>query len=181
MKKFEFIKVFNSPFITPKLKFYFGKIRIGVPYFYPRKWRKFTHKEALNKALTLYEDYKGKRSLLDLYKSSLKYSKAVPKKLGFDVIDLGWKTKWGDYRYEYSPMFSFVFFGFQFAVWLHVDNPDQYWESWLYYNNDTDHNLTKRERIDICRKKAPCTWISYIDDQKITTDYYTKILKSKYL
>jgi len=38
MKRFEYIKAFNSPFKRPKLKWYFGKIAIGTPYFYPRRW-----------------------------------------------------------------------------------------------------------------------------------------------
>ena len=30
---FNWIKVFNSPFIRPKLKLYFGKIQHGTPIF----------------------------------------------------------------------------------------------------------------------------------------------------
>lgn len=33
----KFLKIYCSPFIKPKLKLYFGRIRRGVPYFYPRK------------------------------------------------------------------------------------------------------------------------------------------------
>ena len=33
----EFLKIYCSPFIKPKLKLYFGEIKMGVPYFYPRK------------------------------------------------------------------------------------------------------------------------------------------------
>jgi hypothetical protein len=38
MNKFKFLKVFNSPFKRPKLKWYFGEVAIGTPYFYPRRW-----------------------------------------------------------------------------------------------------------------------------------------------
>ena len=39
-KKFEFLKVYNSPFkpIIPKL--YIGKVAVGTPYFFPRNWVK---------------------------------------------------------------------------------------------------------------------------------------------
>ena len=40
MNRFNYIKVFNSPFKRPKLKWYFGKIAIGTPYFFPRRWVK---------------------------------------------------------------------------------------------------------------------------------------------
>lgn len=33
----KFLKIYFSPFIKPKLKLYFGEIRMGVPYFLPRK------------------------------------------------------------------------------------------------------------------------------------------------
>ena len=42
MKTFEFLKVVNSPFKRPKLKWHVGKIAIGTPYFYPRRWVKAT-------------------------------------------------------------------------------------------------------------------------------------------
>ena len=40
MNKFTWIKVFNSPFVTPKIRFYCGKLNYGVPYFFPRRWVK---------------------------------------------------------------------------------------------------------------------------------------------
>jgi predicted SprT family Zn-dependent metalloprotease len=33
----ELYTYFNTPFKTPKLKFYLGKAKIGLPYFLPRK------------------------------------------------------------------------------------------------------------------------------------------------
>ena len=32
------LKVFNSPLKGLKLKWYFGEIKHGTPYFLPRKW-----------------------------------------------------------------------------------------------------------------------------------------------
>jgi hypothetical protein len=38
MSQFEFLKILNSPFKIPRVKFYIGKVAIGTPYFHPRKW-----------------------------------------------------------------------------------------------------------------------------------------------
>ena len=37
MRKFQYLSVYNSPFVRPKIKWYFGKIAVGVPYFLPKK------------------------------------------------------------------------------------------------------------------------------------------------
>ena len=84
IKDFDFLRAYNSPFKAPKLKWYCGKIALGTPYFFPRRWIKNPDKSG--------------------------YLKAVPKKIGFDFVPLGWKTKWDSYRFEWSPMISFVFF-----------------------------------------------------------------------
>lgn len=152
----EFISYFNSPFKRPKLKFYLGKVAIGTPYFYPRK----TVKDP---------DKPGRLKFVD-------------KKIGFDFCRLGWKTKWSntDYRYEWSPIVSFVFFGLQFAVTISVDNPDHYWSSWLYYQNDTDEYKTKKERVKQLVKDYPQTWKVSSSGTEKTVNYYDVILKKKW-
>ena len=40
-----FLKVLNSPFKGLKLKWYFGEIKHGTPYFLPRKWVKVTKED----------------------------------------------------------------------------------------------------------------------------------------
>ena len=67
MNRFSFLRVLFSPFKLFGLKFYFGKVAIGVPYFYPRRW--------------VESEKPG-------------YTKPVPKKIGFDIVGLGYKTKW---------------------------------------------------------------------------------------
>lgn len=49
--------------------------------------------------------------------------------------DMCWKTKYDDYRYEFPPQFSIVFFGLCFSVWLTApdNNNGDYWESILWY------------------------------------------------
>lgn len=154
MRKFEYIKAFNSPFKRPKLKWYFGKVAVGTPYFYPRKWVNDPNKPG--------------------------HKMAVPKKFGFDIVGLGWKTKWSDtdYRFEWSPLISFVFFKWQIAVLVIAKERGHYWEAWLYYNNNTTG--TQRERIERCKEEFPLTFTNYNGKEKKTINYYDLILKDKY-
>jgi len=155
MNKFKWIKSFFSPFKRPQIKLYIGKTAIGTPYFLPRRWKK-------------------KPDKLGNY--------TISKKIGFDFVGLGWKTKFGDYRHEWNPVWSFVFFGWQIAIQFIPIHDMHYWEAWLYYELDTDKDANKMERIDICLKKAPQIWTRYNKDGSETTiNYYTKILKKKYL
>jgi hypothetical protein len=107
------------------------------------------------------------------------YSKAVPIKVGFDWCSLGWKTKWSDtdFRHEWNPVFTFVFFGYQIALTIYSPHRSHYWEAWLYYEYATDKTKSKRERIEQCRKEHNQTWT--VSGGEI--DYYEHILKPKYL
>jgi hypothetical protein len=153
LEQLSFLKVYNSPFKPPRVKFYFGKVFYGVPYFYPRRWVK--------------------------NKQKLGYSTAVPKIIGFDFVNLGWKTKWEetDYRFEWSPIWSFVFFKWQACILFEVEEPDSYWTSWLYYTRHTDKTKTTKQRIEICKKQFPQTYIRHSKDGKKRIDYYPLILK----
>ena len=158
MNRFNYIKVFNSPFKRPKLKWYFGKIVIGTPYFFPRRWINNPDKPG--------------------------YQKAVPKKIGFDFVGLGYKTKWDDhdYRFEYGPLISFVFFKWQIAVMLKVPHPEHYWVCWLTYENDTDKDLSTEARIKLAKEINPEVWTSSKGDgKKETICYWDKVLKDKWL
>lgn len=157
-KKFEFLKVYNSPFkfIVPKL--HIGKVAVCTPYFYPRKTVKSKTKPG--------------------------YLEFVPKKIGFDFVELGWKTKWtdNDYRFEWSPIWSFVFFKWQIAIIFSIgENNSHYWECWLAYSKDTDKSKSTKERIEQARKIYPCIWTLYKDGEKTTICYWDKILKQKWL
>jgi hypothetical protein len=151
LENFKWLKVLNSPFKLFRIKFYVGKTQVGVPYFLPRKW--VNHKP-------------------------------VPLKIGFSYCGLGWKTKWSstDFRYEWGPVLSFVFLGYQIALMVGQKDVSHYWEAWLYYEYATDKTKSKRERIEQCRKEFSQTWtISSYGKEDETIDYYTRILKSKYL
>jgi hypothetical protein len=154
MKKLDFLKILFSPFKPFKVKFYVGETMIGVPYFYPRKWVKDRENPG--------------------------HLKAIPRKVGFDFCGLGWKTKWEetDYRFEWSPVLSFVCFGYQIALTVYSEHGDHYWTSWLYYERDTDKTKSKKERIEQCRKDFPLTFTVYsTNGVKEVVDYYPKILK----
>ena len=168
-----FLKSINSPFKLIKPKFYVGKIAIGCPIFFPRVWKRYTHENAIEAAVkALNNDKLKQRSFeewVDHYKG---YQKAFPKKIGFDFVDLGWKTKWTDtdYRFEWSPVWSFVFFGYQIAIVFAALEPHHYWECFLYYHFNTKG--TTRERIAQCRKGFPCIWTTHrSDEEKETIDY----------
>jgi hypothetical protein len=194
MKKLTFLKVFNSPFKKPKLKWYFGKTAIGVPYFYPRKWVKGTpklaHKATLNH-IAREESYNrmnpnSTRTIKpydEIYQEKLRYNYAIPRKIGFDFVDLGWKTKWSetDYRFEWSPIFSFVFFGYQIAVTIVAPEQHHYWEAWLYYERNTDKTKSKKERIEQCKKEFSLNYIVYSQEMETKVNYYNIILKAKYI
>lgn len=153
--KLSFLRVYFSPFKFFLPKLYIGKIAIGTPYFYPRRWIK--HPDG--------------------------YLRAVPRKVGFDFVGLGWKTKWDDldYRFEWNPIWSFVLFGFQAALIFRPKNEDHYWTCWLVYDRHTDKAKSRRERIKEAREKFPCVWIRHDGDNEQSVCYWDEILKSKYL
>ena len=183
----KFLKALNSPFKPFKFKWYIGKIAIGTPYFFPRKWVKLSEKEIEEKAQEKYnklsESDKSKTTL-EHYKQYYKgFTKSVPKKIGFDFVELGWKTKWTntDYRFEWSPLISFVFFKWQIAVIFQAPEKSNYWESWLYYEYNTDKSKSQKERIEQCQREFKQNWISYKNGIKTKTNYYKLILKKKYI
>ena len=184
IRRFEWLKVLNSPFKPFKVKFYIGKLAIGTPYFFPRKWVRYTDQDAI-KAAVEHKANKNKvqvtdKQLFEMYKN---YSKAVPIKVGFDWCSLGYKTKWTntDFRYEWGPVFTFVFFGYQIAMMVGQKDVSHYWEAWLYYEYATDKTKSKRERVEQCRAEFNQTWTRSKDGKDEVIDYYERILKSKYL
>jgi hypothetical protein len=147
-----YLKTFFSPFKPPKIKFYLGKIAHGVPYFLPRRYTK-----------------KGVKQ---------------NKWFAFNYCGLGYKTKWTptDYRHEWNPVFSIVFMKLQFCIFIVPVHDTFYWESWLYYNFDTDKNKSKVERLLQCMKGFPNKWEFYNSEgNKEITNYYELILRNKYL
>ena len=151
MKKFTYLKALNSPFKRFTLKWYWGKIAIGTPYFLPRRWIKNKDKPG--------------------------YKKAIPRKIGFDIVSLGWKTKWDDFRFEWAPLISFVFFKWQIAITVVAPEEDHYWECWLYYELKTDKTKSPTERIAQCRKEYPQIWTRHNEGKDERIDMYDVVLK----
>ena len=137
-----------SPFKNLKVYCSFGDIIHGHPYFFPRKW--------------------------------VKNNPVYYKWLGFDSNQLGWKTKWSniDYRYEWSPSFSFVILGKQLFFILNpkdLDSGYAYWETLLHYIN------CKENAFFDTVKNVSNTYIKYIKECKKSINYYPIILKKKWL
>jgi hypothetical protein len=107
-----------------------------------------------------------------------KNGKVKRKKIGFDFVGLGWKTKYDSYRHEWNPVWSFVFFKWQIALIFAPKHDMHYWECWLNYTRETKG--TTKERLEQARKEFPCVWTSTKDGVKIETNYWDLILKDKY-
>ena len=192
---FSFLKVLNSPFKGLWLKWYFGEIKHGTPYFLPRKWVKCDLNDGVKAwdklSIISQETYLKKQSRGSWVKYYAKsHTKPVPiKYFGFDFTTLGWKTKWDDYRFEWPPSISVVLFGKQLFISILPNigfyqmfgkdyiKMDCYWESWLHWEYDTDKTKSKEERFKELVFKHSNTWIS----SDSSTDYYPMILNKKYL
>lgn len=157
MKTFKWINILNSPFVSPRVNIYAGRIAVGTPYMLPRTTIKDPDKPG--------------------------WMKFVPKRFGFDFVGLGFKTKWSntDYRFEWCPIWSFVFWKWQIAVTFSGPKNNatsNYWEAWLYYIRDTSG--TVEERVAQCKKEYSQTYTVWSGGEKSTVNYYDVILKKKY-
>lgn len=191
-KDLEWMKVYFSPFKPPIPRLYIGKVAIGTPYFLPRVWRKATPERA-HKAVEDYikreenynklnPDYARKiKPYNEVFAEKMKYSYAVPLKVGFSSCGMGWKTKFNSFRHEHNPVWSFVFFGYQIALIFRPEDDIHYWECFLAWEYDTDKSKSPQERLKEAKEKHRCTWTSYSNEEKITTDYWTKVIRKKYL
>ena len=190
--KLSFLGVLNSPFKGLKLKWYFGNIEHGTPYFLPRKWVKCNKEDALNSWNNLknetraaYEKYNGGiEHWTDYYIKN--YTKPVQiKYFGFNFTTLGWKTKWDNYRFEWLPSISLVLFGKQLFIEMvpNIKTDDSaividcYWEAWLNYKYKIDKSKSVEKRLEELQKEYSCNWGN---KEKGYTNYYPIILKNKY-
>jgi len=192
MKTTPYYKALFSPFKPLTLKVYAGKIAVGMPYFFPRKLVPLSETEVdewadkeVVQLITNGQSY----DYTTILQNARRQRKFVNRRFGFDYIGLGYKTKWSntDYRFEWSPRLSFVCFGYQIVFTVVPKLPknisiDYYWESWLYYNYNTDATKTPKERIAETRKERPGMITSYRKDEgKTTYCIWDSILKSRYL
>jgi len=190
-----YLGVLNSPFVGLELKWYFGEIKHGTPYFLPRKWVKCNFEDATKAWDKLDDDVKldyskrvgGTNKWFNDYIEG--HSKPIPiKYFGFDYTSLGWKTKYEDIRFEWSPSISLVIFGKQLFISIipkmrktpedTTIRVDIYWEAYLTYKYRTDKTKSKHERLEQTMKEYSCTWGN---NEKGYMDYYPLILKDKYI
>jgi hypothetical protein len=194
IKKFDFLRTYNSPFRRIKPRWYIGRVAVGTPFFFPRKWVKATSERAHQATLDYIKNTEDFNKLnpgyarkikpyVEIFADKMKCSYPVPKNIGFDFVQLGWKSKWTntDYRFEWSPIWSFVFFKWQVAITFIAPERDHYWECWLYYTRNTDKTKSINERIEQARKEFPCNWTSTKDGIEEKICYWDLILKPKYL
>jgi len=191
--KLLFLKVLNSPFRGLKLKWYFGEIKHGTPHFLPRKWVKCDKQDAIRAWAKISDE--RKKIYIDKWGNEDEYydyyirtfNKPVPiKYFGWHFTTLGWKTKWKDCRFEWSPSISIVLFGKQLFITIlpnidmdeHMVALNCYWEAWLTYTYMTDKSKSRRERLEELYKIYSCSWGN---QEKGFTDYYPIILKKKYI
>ena len=198
MKTFEWINILNSPFVRPRVNIYIGKVAVGTPYFLPRRLVKPTLRQAAERALEQIVDAErfNERNANNTYRKRVPtFLEArdevmrgrifVPRRFGFDFVRLGYKTKWSDtdYRFEWSPIWSFVFWKWQIAVTFtsprgEVGSNDAYWESWLYYAYNTKG--TRKERVEQLKEFNPGDATIYRDGVPQEVNYYDVVLKKKY-
>jgi hypothetical protein len=192
MRNTPYWKAMISPFKRLTLKVYAGKLAVGVPYFFPRKLVPMSESEVyefVEEQCTKYDAAGIGYDYADELQKARRRQKFVPRRFGFDSVGLGWKTKWTDidYRFEWSPMFSFVCFGYQIAAYVVPKLPkdisiDYYWEAWLYYNYNTDATKTPKERIAEAREAKPLNITTYRKgEEPITYSVWDMVLKSRYL
>jgi len=185
IRKFDFLRTYNSPFKPLKIEWYFGKVAKGTPYFLPRKAVKYTSEDAIAAATKRLNEneYTKKIGFQKLYYDYSNRMKYIPKKIGFDFTPLLWKTKWTDtdYRFEWSPIWSFVFFDYQIAVTFVAPEMDHYWECWLCYTRNTDKTKSVKERLEQARKEFPCNWTTTENGVTREICYWSLILKNKWL
>jgi hypothetical protein len=113
----------------------------------------------------------------------MRYTYPKNKRIGIDFVELGWKTKWTDkdIRFEWAPIWSFVFFGYQIAIIWNTPEEMHYWEPWIFYEYYTDKTKSKTERIEQCKTEFPQMWTRHTNEGEETTNYYDLILRKKYI
>ena len=100
----------------------------------------------------------------------------LPMWLSFYKFNHGmmWKTKWGEYRYEFPPQFTLVFFGLSISFWLKSPKEaicdEYYWEPILIYNNEIITNPKEKPIIKLGKEVGVIGVIKPGDD-KWTYEY----------
>ena len=160
-------KKVKDVFIKPKLKFFFGLWRkdpcLSVYRSGPTIWVFSKHQTCGR----WHKDFKEKHPFFTKY---FKPRYVLPVWMTFEIFnwDITWKTKYGDYRFEFPGQFTIVFFGLSFSIWnvnpTGNDHKDEdYWEAILWYINSKKE--TPIEKLKESNSKLG-RWVIYTDDGK---------------
>lgn len=199
MKINKIIDEISGIFVPPNKRYYFGKLKHGSPYFYPRNYMSSIIRIRKLKLKTLKEQQKYFKEYTHLiYKKDSKFSNLpfvrrnkewiikifrnyylIQIGWPFAIVNygLGWKDKYDTPRFEWTPSFQILFFGIQFCIWWNApifDNEehidnDLYYEMILWYLYYSDKNI----------KKAKETW-GWIDGEtKLSTWNDEYLIKNK--
>jgi hypothetical protein len=175
MKNLEIFKEIKGVFKPPEKATYFGRVRHGCPYFYPRNYNstiistrklklrtaeklaemneKYTHLR--DQPSNKYSNYpmvrRAKNKIVKLFGNEYFLEFGWPVKI--KTTHLGWKDKWLTPRYEWPPSFHIYFFNLQYCVWWNAPrlegekyaDNDAYYEMILWYLKYSDKNLKMAE------------------------------------
>ena len=168
MKTKKLLREIKGVFEPPKKEYYLGKLRYGIPYFYPKnhnstiisfrilkrrpleEYNKIIEKFPWRKKEELYSNLPMVRKNRDWIIKI--FNKEILVSIGFPIvvknIELGWKEKYGVPRFEWSPMFQLYFFKWQFCILYNAPerHTSLYYEMilwWMYFN---DKDLAEAER-----------------------------------
>jgi len=173
----KFLKIFKDirgVFIPPVKTYYFGNLRYGCPYFWPRnfvssiisarklklrteeEYKKHSEKyphfrdQPTNKFSNLPMVRRAKYKIIKLFGNYYFVQFGWP--ISIHTNELGWKDKFDSPRFEWPPAFFIYFFGLQFCIWWNAPKI----ESEEYFNNDTYYEMI-------------LWYLKYTDDKDIKT------------
>lgn len=182
MNRKELQQSIKGVFLKPKKSYYFGRVKFGTPYFFPRNYNGsvlVVRKLRLRSQTDFEELIKNKPWLRNKENSKFVNLPLVRRckywilkifdeyfyvSIGWPVcvktIDLGWKDKFRSPRYEWSPQFHVFFFGLQFCMFWNspLGNNDDYYEQILWYLYYSDRDIKIAERSWPWTSKGKTTW-----------------------
>ena len=191
MKIKEIKKEIKGVFKQPIKKYYFGKLKFGTPYFYPKNFvksiifirllKKRSESEIyllINKNKYIYkkDKYNTKFTNFPIVTRNKYWVKKILGnyyyiEIGWPIIisenELGWKDKYNTPRVEWYPFFQINFFNLQFCIWWIYKNEsdtDNYYEQILWWKFYSNKNIDKA--------KKTWTWKEVYNDKSTWNDNY---------
>jgi hypothetical protein len=155
----------KSPFKKPNRNTYLGRIKYGVPYFYPSgfnpniitiKKLNLTSKEDLdnmrNDFIRRANRFKNRPRFNGGFVRTFKifgnyYYINIGSPIKIKSTELGWKDKFNSPRFEFEPTFNIFFFFWQYRIsYLASSDMDTYWEMYLWWKYYSNEDIVKAEK-----------------------------------